>query len=186
MQLRSKEPLKYEWAIKAGRIPPRTFAKLLSLVQGEIGFIQAHYDTPEIRARLRANRYERTLKDENTLPFALQRKISAFLEKLWYSLSIEYLARNEIIRFWRVEKHNDAHVKRSGATVFIPLLLPRNEGVEFWHASNPEGVYTLEVWDIMVFDQNENHALNMEMKPNDEHMWYGLVLFLDKLPPKEN
>ena len=33
----------------------------------------------------------------------------------------------------------------------------------------------------MVFDQNHNHALDLIMKTTDEHMGYGIVLFLEEL-----
>ena len=38
----------------------------------------------------------------------------------------------------------------------------------------------------MIFDQNQEHALDLKMKKSDKHMGYGLVLFLDRLPPKES
>ncbi len=188
MPLHSKEAIGCNGAIKLWKpLPPKTLWRLMRLVQREIDLIQATYDTPEIRTDFIDDPQSWTLKDRvGVLPFKTQNIIRNYLKKLGYGLSIEFLARNEIIRFGHVIKHDDSHLERNGSTLFIPLILPRNEEVNFWHASNPERVYPLSVWDIMIFDQNQEHALDLKMKESDKHMGYGLVLFLDRLPSKES
>ena len=185
MSLLSKTPLRCDGAMKLShRLSPRSIELISKWVQGEIQYLMDNFDTPEIRKWYIANPTAWTLKNENPLPSKIQNKLRKYLKRCGYGLSIEHFARNELSRFGYITKHNDSHIWWKWSTIFIPILLPRGESVYFWHESNPESKYELNIGDIMVFDQNHNHALDLIMKTTDEHMGYGLVLFLEELSEK--
>lgn len=127
------------------------------------------------------------IAETSILPYAWE-YLNRQLKRLGFTLSevtLSHKKHQAMLCFQDVVTHNDQTLKISGSSIFILLKLPQKKEALFrTYDQFGELNYTKELseWDILLFDQNSYHWLNVQCNRNDDSFWYWLSLFLTKIP----
>lgn len=165
------------------QIPHRLSSKTIEIltwkVTHEIEELQHTFDN-ELTRRFLLKNLNIFPQRWQTLNEEVYNYISDKLKKIGYTLDLNYRKHSQIICFGDLKNHSDEILWIHTPTLFIPFSFPDNQKGLFSH-EEMEWKLTLNVWDMILFDHNKSHALEIKVDP-EKSLWYGLILYIKKYP----